>query len=60
MGKKDAEVIKALAEIGCRDETPLTPEQEEMMRRAIEPEKFFLDDVEKLFKRGLDKVNELA
>ena len=48
MNKKDAEVIKALAELGLHDEE-LTPEQEEMLRRATHPDEFFLDDVEKLF-----------
>lgn len=50
MNKKDAEITKALAELGLRNEPELTPEQELDLRRAINPEDTFLDDVERLFK----------
>jgi len=51
MNKKDAATIKALAELGLRKEPELTDDQLEMLKRAQNPEDFFLDDVEKLFKR---------
>lgn len=47
--KKDAAVIKALALAGLHKEQQLSPEQEEMLRRALDPEEQFLHDVEKLF-----------
>jgi len=47
---KDLEVIKALAELGLRKEPELDSDQLEMLKRAQNPEDFFLDDVEKLFK----------
>ena len=50
MNKKDAEVIKVLADLGLRKEPELTDDQLEMLKRAQHPEAFFLDDVEKLFK----------
>lgn len=46
---KDAAVIKALTQAGLRDEQELTPEQEEMLKRALDPEEQFLHDVEQLF-----------
>lgn len=49
MEKKDAAVIKALTQTGTRTEEPLTPEQEEMLRRALDPEEQYLYDVERLF-----------
>lgn len=50
MNNKDAVITKVLADLGLRDEQELTPEQEQDLRRAINPEDTFLDDVEKLFK----------
>lgn len=49
MKKKDAAVIKVLSDIGMTDEPELTPEQENQFARALDPEKQFLYDVEKLF-----------
>lgn len=49
MKKKDAAVIKVLSDIGMTDEPELTPEQENHLSRALNPEKQFLYDVEKLF-----------
>jgi len=46
---KDSAVIKVLSDIKLRDEPELTPDQEEMLRRALDPDLQFLDDVEKLF-----------
>lgn len=50
MNKKDAAVEKVLADIGFREEPDLTPEQEEILQRALDPEEQFLYDVEQLFK----------
>lgn len=49
MKKKDAAVIKVLSDIGYTDESELTTEQENHLARALDPEKQFLYDVEKLF-----------
>ena len=48
LNNKDALITKTLAELGLRKEPELTPEQEEMLQRAKNPDDFFLDDVEKL------------
>lgn len=53
MNNKDAAIIKALSELGLRSEPKLTPEQEQDLKRAINPDDTFLDDVEKLFKRNI-------
>jgi len=49
MKEKDAAIIKVLSDIGYADEPELTPEQEKQFSRALDPEKQFLHDVEKLF-----------
>ena len=51
MKEKDAAVIKVLADIGAIDEPELTPDQEELLKRALDPDEQFLHDVEKLFKK---------
>lgn len=55
MDPKDAKIIKALTELGLRDQE-LTPEQEEIFQRAKNPEAFFLDDVKKLFEEPLTEL----
>jgi len=55
MTKHDAAVTKALAELGLSEEPKLTPEQEEFLARALDPEKEFLHSVEKLFTRDPSK-----
>lgn len=54
MNSKDAKIIKALAELGLRNQE-LTSEQEEMFQRVKNPEAFFLDDIKKLFKKEIDE-----
>lgn len=49
MKHKDAAVIKALAELGLREEIPLTPEQEQLLKQATDPEEDFYSNIEKLF-----------
>jgi len=49
MKTKDASVIKVLSDIGYTEEPDLTPEQEEQLARAMDPEKQFLYDVEHVF-----------
>lgn len=49
MDKKHAAVIKVLTQIGLTPEPKLTPEQEELLKRALNPEEQFLHDVEQLF-----------
>jgi len=49
MKEKDAAIIKVLSDIGYTDEPELTTEQENQFSRALDPEKQFLYDVERLF-----------
>jgi len=49
MNKKDCAVEKVLAELGLRNEPELTAEQEEMLKRALDPEQEYLYQVKKLF-----------
>jgi len=49
MNKHDAAVIKALADAGITEEPELSPEQEEMLARALDPEKEYLHKVKELF-----------
>lgn len=42
---KDANVIKALAELGLRKEVELTPDQEEILKTALDPEEQELQDM---------------
>jgi len=51
MNKKDAAIIKVLSDIGYEEPSELSPEQEEILQRALDPEKDFLDSVEKLFNK---------
>ncbi len=49
MNKKEAAVIKLLAELGLAKESKLSDEEADMLSRALDPEKEFLHAVEKLF-----------
>ena len=49
MNKEDAAVIKVLSELGFTNDDPLTPEQEQLLKLALDPEEKFLDDVKHLF-----------
>jgi len=49
MNDKDAVVIKVLTELELRPAQSLTPEQEGMLRRALDPEEEFAYVVEKIF-----------
>ncbi len=55
MNDKDAAVIKALTELGLRKEEPLTPEQEMLLKRAVDPEEEFLAQVQQIFQRDTHK-----
>lgn len=50
MSKKDAAVNKALAELGLVDDPVLTPEQEEQLQLALDPELQHLKNIEDLYK----------
>lgn len=52
MSKKDAAIIKALAELGFQQEPELTPEQEEQLELALDPKLQYLKDVEDLFSKS--------
>lgn len=49
MNEKDAAVIKALAELGLRQEIPLSPEQEKLLQQALDPHAQYLEDIIKVF-----------
>jgi len=51
MNHHEAEIIKSLAELGIYDKE-LTPEQEQMLNRALDSEEQFLQDVEALFRNS--------
>jgi len=55
MNKHDAAVIKVLSDIRVTKEPELSKEQEEMLQRALDPEKEFLYSVEKLFNNNNSK-----
>lgn len=55
MNDKDAAVIKTLAELGFRKDEPLTPEQELLFKRAIDPEEEFLHQVQQIFQSDTHK-----
>jgi len=55
MNKKDATVIKVLADLELRDPPELDPEQERLLQLALDPEEKFLDDVERLFTQKTQK-----
>jgi len=46
---QDSAIITVLADMGFTETQPLTPEQEEMLARALDPEKEFLHAVERIF-----------
>jgi len=48
----DAAVIKILADIGALPEPQLTPEQEEMLKRALDPDCSFYDDIMDVFDKN--------
>lgn len=49
MNEKEAAVIKALAELGLHKEPTLTPDQENMLKRALDPEEEFFHQVKQIF-----------
>lgn len=49
MESKDATIIKVLSDLDLRSEPELSPEQEQMLKRALTPDASFLDAVEQLF-----------
>jgi len=51
MEQKDLTIIKVLSDLGLRSEPELSPEQEDMLQRALDPELQFIHDVQKLFKK---------
>lgn len=49
MENKDAAVIKALSELGLRKEAPLSPEQEKLLKNALDPNEQFYDAIIRIF-----------
>lgn len=49
MKKKDAETIKVLTQLGLRQDQQLTPEQEQMLKNALDPQEDYLEKIKKLF-----------
>lgn len=52
MNEKDAAVLKALSELGLRDEPALTPDQEKLLQQALDPHEQYLEDILKIFNRS--------
>jgi len=52
MNEKDATIQKVLAELGLKEEPELSPEQEELLKTALDPELQRLASIEKLFKQN--------
>lgn len=50
MEEKDAHVHKILAELGLKEEPELTPEQEEILRTALDPKEQELADILRVLK----------
>ncbi len=48
---RDAHVQKILAELGLKDEPELTPEQEEVLRTALDPDEQELANMLKVLQR---------
>jgi len=48
---KDAHVHKIMAELGLKDEPELSPEQEELLKTALDPEEQELADMLKVLKK---------
>lgn len=49
MNEKDAAILKALSELGLRDEPTLTPDQEKLLQQALDPHEQYLEDILKIF-----------
>lgn len=54
MKNKDAAIIKALVQAGVRKEPELSLDQEDMLKRALDPNEEYLYRIEQVFKT-LDK-----
>ncbi len=50
----NSHVIKTLSELGLSDETELTPEQEQMLKDALDPEEARLSAILDMFKSSDD------
>ena len=55
MNEKEAAILKALAELGLHNEPKLTADQENMLKRALDPEEEYLHQVEQIFQRDTHK-----
>lgn len=49
MSKQDASVIKILTDLGLRKDPILTPDQEEVLKQATDPEEKFYADIVRVF-----------
>lgn len=56
---KDAEVQRILYELGYKQPQQLTPSQERLLEQALDPEKQFLADVQRLFEKDDTTFNQL-
>lgn len=54
MENKDSAVIKALTELGLRKETPLSPEQEQLLKQALDSHEQYLVDLQRIFNGRYD------
>ena len=52
---KDAATLAILASLNLRNEEPLTPEQEQMLQNALDPNDEFYEELLKIFKAPKQK-----
>lgn len=50
MDEKEASIYKIFAELGINNEPKLSPEQESLLKAALDPEEQFVQDVKRIFK----------
>ena len=52
MNKKEAAIIKVLMDLKNKDELPpLKDGEEKILRAALDPEEYFFNQIEKIFKK---------
>jgi hypothetical protein len=52
MNEKDAAIKKVLAELGLKEEPELTPEQEELLKTALDPKEQELADMLRVLQKS--------
>lgn len=52
---KEASIIAILSDLKLREERPLSPEEEQLLKLATSPEEQFYQDIIQLFAQNTDK-----